>query len=129
MLTDPLPVAASYATTPSIPATARDGKSSVYTKVVGSDRYTVTISHQETDKGRRRSTVRVDRSRLVADPYVTSQNVADSISVYFVIDRNMRLSTDAEVLATFKELAGVTAMATFANLVDTRISQIIAGES
>lgn len=128
MLADPLTVAASFATTPSIPAISREQNKSVYSKVVGSAKYTLTISHQDV-KGRRRTMCRVDQSLIKADPYVTGNNVEDTTSAYFVIDRSTRLTTDAEVLTVIKELLGMLATSTYANLTDTRLTAIVGGES
>lgn len=129
MLADPLTIASGFTLNPSVPAVSRNGSSSVYEKVVSNTRYTLKIAHQDTDKGRRRSTIRLDASRIVADPYVTTTNVQDTITAYLVIDRSTRLATDAEVLDVVEELIGGAALAASANVTPTRLSQVIAGES
>jgi len=73
--------------------------------------------------------VRLDAKALVADPYVTSNNIEDTTSVYLVIDRSERLVTDAAVVAQVKELLGVLGLATAANIVTTRTAQVVGGES
>jgi len=128
MLTDPLPIAASYVTAADMPAISREPGKSVYQLTVAGVRYTTTIQHS-TNKGRRRSNVRLDVNNIVADPYVPAQNVEDTTSIYLVIDRSERLVTDANVLVYLKELMGSLDIAAFANLTTTRAAQIIGGES
>ncbi len=128
MLSDPLTIDASFITAADQPAVSREPSKSVYQLTVGSVRYRTTIQHASS-KGRRRSIVRLDATAVKADPYVPATNVEDTLSAYLVIDRSERLSTDAEVTAHVKELIGVLAAATAANVVTTRISQIVGGES
>jgi hypothetical protein len=74
--------------------------------------------------------VRLDASNVVADPYVTDNNVEDVTSVYLVIDRSERLVTDAQVVSYVKELlGGIMAFSLETNAVTTRSAQIVAGES
>ncbi len=130
MLADPLPIDASYITAADQPAISRETNKSVYRLTVSNVIYTTTISHQYLSGGRRRSMVRLDAKQNVADPYVPTQYVEDTTSVYLVIDRSERLVTDAAVLSYVKELVGgVMAFSTFANAVTTRSAQIVAGES
>ncbi len=128
MLADPLTINASYITAAGIPAISRETNKSVYSLVVGSVTYKVTISHNTT-KGRRRSIVRLDGTQVVADPYVPTNYVEDTLTTYLVIDRSERLATNAAVVAHVKELLGVLGACTFANAVTTRITQVVGGES
>lgn len=128
MLADPLVIDTGYITAADIPAISRETNKSVYQLVVGAVTYTVTISHS-TNKGRRRSVVRLDGARIVADPYVPANSVEDTLVGYWVIDRSERLSTNADVVAHMKELNGILGMSTFANTTTTRLAQIVAGES
>ncbi len=128
MLPDPLTIDASYITAADQPKVSAGEGTCSYQLTVGSVRYRTTISHT-TAKGRRRSVVRLDGSKIVADPYVPTQNVEDTTSAYLVIDRSERLVTDADVVAHVKELLGVLAAAAFANVTTTRIAQIVGGES
>ncbi len=128
MLSDPLTIDASFITAADQPAISREPNKSVYQLVVGSVRYRTTIQHS-TLKGRRRSMVRLDAIEIKTDPYVSTQNVEDTLTAYLVIDRSERLSTDAQVVAHVKELIGVLGAATAANVVTTRLTQIAGGES
>lgn len=129
MLADPLVIDSSFLTATDIPAISRETNKSTYRTVVSDTTYTVTISHQY-NGGRRRSMVRLDVSKVVADPYVTSQNVEDTTAVYLVIDRSERLVSDTAVISYVKELlGGVMAFAAEANTVTTRTAQIVGGES
>ncbi len=129
MLPDPLTIDSSFITAADIPAISRETNKSVYRLVVSDVTYTVTISHTY-NKGRRRSMVRLDAMKVVADPYVTNTNVEDTTSTYLVIDRSERLVTDTTVISYVKELlGGVLAFATSANSVTTRTGQIVGGES
>lgn len=129
MLPDPLAIDSSFITAADIPAISRETNKSVYRLVVSDVTYTVTISHTYS-KGRRRSMVRLDAMKVVADPYVSNTNVEDTTSTYLVIDRSERLVTDTVVISYVKELlGGVMAFATAANSVTTRTGQIVAGES
>lgn len=129
MLPDPLTTATGFATNPGLPAVSREQNKSVYSRVTpeGGD-YDVTISHEE-KKGRRRSVVRLDLRQVKSDPYVTNQNVDDHTTAYLVIDRSMRLSTDAQVIGMVKELLGVLELATSTNVITTRLAKVVAGES
>jgi len=128
MLTDPLTIDTSFITAAGQPAISREPNKSIYKLTVGSIVYTTTINHTFA-KGRRRTMVRLDAKALVADPYVTSNNIEDTTSVYLVIDRSERLVTDAAVVAQVKELLGVLGLATAANIVTTRTAQVVGGES
>jgi len=129
MLADPLVIDSSFITAADIPAISRETNKSQYRLTVSSVTYLVTISHTYKD-GRRRSMVRLDATKVVADPYVTSTNVEDTTSVYLIIDRSERLVTDTAVISYVKELlGGVMAFATETNSVTTRTAQIVAGES
>lgn len=129
MLTDPLSIDTSFILAADMPAISREANKSVYRLTVSGVTYTTTISHT-TNNGRRRSMVRLDVSQVTANPYVPANSVEDTTSVYLVIDRSERLVTDTAVLSYVKELlGGVMAFATFANSVETRSAQIVAGES
>lgn len=128
MLADPLVIDASFITAADIPAVGREGNKSTYRIVVSNVTYLVTIAHQETG-GRRRSTVRLDASTVATNPFDSTTSVADKTSVYLVIDRDLRLVTDATVVSYVKELIGILGAATAANVVTTRVAQIVGGES
>lgn len=128
MLADPLVVDTGFITAADLPRISAEQNKSVYRLTVSNVAYTVTIQHAYA-KGRRRTNVRLDAAAIVADPYVTAQNVQDTTSIYMVIDRSERLVTDAPVVSYVKEFIGLLGAATFANTVTTRIAQLVAGES
>lgn len=129
MLPDPLTIGTAYLSNPSVPRTSSEPNKSVYTKLVGTDNYVMTISHS-INKGRRRTQIRLDVKRLVSDPYVTAQNVEDTTSTYLVIDRSERLVTNSDVVAYVTELlGGQLAFCAKANVTDSRLTQIVQGES
>lgn len=127
MLADPLTIDTTYILAADLPAVSRGANTSTYRLLVSSDTYTVTISHTY-NKGRRRSMVRLDKSRTVTDPF-TSLGVPAVLSTYLVIDRSETYDTDAQVVAHVVELLGVLACATNANVVTTRIASIASGQS
>jgi hypothetical protein len=128
MLADPLPIATDYVLAADLPAISREPNKSIYKLTVGDTAYTATISHTYA-KGRRRSSVRLDANTVTQDPFNSTSSVEDTTSVYLVIDRHERLVTDADVIAQVKELLGLLAAATAANVTTTRIAQIVGGES
>ncbi len=128
MLTDPLPIAASYTLAADMPAISRETNKSVYRLTVGSVAYTATIQHT-TANGRRRSLVRLDATTVAPNPFDSTKSVEDTTSTYLVIDRSERLVTDAAVVAQVTELLGVLDAATYANVTATRITQIVSGQS
>lgn len=128
MLSDPLAIASSYITAADIPAIGRDVNGSSYRLTVGSVTFLVTIKHT-TNKGRRRSIVRLDASTVATNPFDASTSVEDTTSTYLVIDRSERLVTDATVVSYVKELIGVLDGAAAANVTTSRIAQIVGGES
>lgn len=130
MIQDPMPISTGYVLNASIPATSREPMKSVYMKTVSGVRYTATISHQTTQKGRRRTQVGLSAAKITADPYVPSNSVEDTTTCYLVIDRSERLATDANVITHVCELVGgILAIAPQASLVSTRLAQIVGGES
>lgn len=68
----------------SLPATSRNADSSVYTKDDGSVK--MTIGHRYLAE-RNRFTVRLDQSKIAADPLTSSNNKVYGQSVYIVIDK------------------------------------------
>ncbi len=81
MLTDPQSLTIN-AVANSLPATARGVNTSNYTKDDG----TVKLSIAHTYSKRTRRVVRVDFSKIAADPLVSAQNIKYSMSAYLVVD-------------------------------------------
>lgn len=101
----------------SLPATARNQNSSVYTTDVGD--YKLTVSH--TYGRRNRFQIRVDTEKTAPDPLAVANNLVYSQSVYIVIDKPVNGYTNVEA----KDLAlALTAWATSANLL-----KVLGGET
>jgi hypothetical protein len=101
----------------SLPATARNGTSSEYTK--DDQTYKLTIGHQYGN--RKRFTVRVDTNKIAADPLASANNQRYSASAYLVIDGPNVGYTNAEL----RDLAtALSAWATSANLL-----KVLGGET
>jgi hypothetical protein len=128
MLADPLPIAASYITAADIPRISSEQNKAVYKITVSSVDYLVTIQHTES-KGRRRSIVRLDATKLSTNPFDSTSTVEDTTSTYLVIDRHERYVPDTAVGNQVIELLGVLDAATFANVTSTRITSIVGGQS
>lgn len=101
----------------SLPATERNGQSSVYKK--DDDSYKLTVGHQY---GRRnRFTVRIDTQKTAPDPLVAANNQIYTASAYLVIDKPPVGYTNAEA----QQLASaLSAWATSANLL-----KVLGGET
>lgn len=99
-------------------AISREKNSSLYREDVAE--YELQISHSEGAK-RNRRVVRLNHTKVTADPFVPAQNVEVGASIYLVIDHpvagfsNTELSNDA---------LGLTAWLTQANLL-----KVLGGES
>jgi hypothetical protein len=97
---------------------SRDNMKSTYREDNGE--YELVISHQE--KGTRdRRTVRLNRKRLSADPFIPAVNVENTHSVYLVIDVPIAGYTAAEI---DDDVAGLTLWLTSANVL-----KVLGGES
>jgi hypothetical protein len=57
------------------------------------------MSVNHSSKKRNRHQVRVDLTKIAADPYIAAQNVSVSTSVYLVVDEPVQGFTRAELLA------------------------------
>jgi hypothetical protein len=62
---------------------------------------TLKLSTLESNKGRKRQTVRVDVSKITEDPFVPAQNVEVSMSTYVVFDRPPAGFTNADAKAVW----------------------------
>lgn len=101
----------------SLPATERNGQSSVYKK--DDDTYRLTIGHQYGK--RNRFTVRVDAQKTAPDPLVASNNQVYTLSAYLVVDKPPVGYTNAEA----RDIAvALSAWATSANLL-----KVLGGET
>jgi len=117
MFADPQSVTVN-AVAQSLPATSRKDDSSVYTKDDGS--YKLTVGHRYL-KERNRFTVRLDATKIAADPLTSSNNRIYSTSVYIVMDKPTVGYTNAEV----KDIAlALAAWSTSVNLL-----KVLGGET
>ncbi len=119
MFTDPQSVTIN-AIANSLPRTDNDGQSASYTKDDGT--VVLKVSHQETKNGRLRHAVKLDQSKIAADPFVAGNSRLQGASITVVIDEpSAGQFTNAELLLLAK---GLIAWSTDANL-----TKVIAGES
>jgi hypothetical protein len=119
LFTDPQSVTIN-AVAQTLPRTDNDGQSATYTKDDGT--VVLKVNHQETKNGRLRHAVKLDQSKIAADPFVAGTSRLQGASVTVVIDEpNAGQFTNAEMLLLAKALI---AWATDANL-----TKVIAGES
>lgn len=117
MFSDPQTVTVN-AVAQTLPAISREKSKSVYREDVGE--YSLEISHNETGK-RIRSVVRLNRTKVTADPFIPAQNVQVSHSTYLVVDRPVAGFTAAEL---DDDVAGLIAWLSSANVL-----KVLGGES
>jgi hypothetical protein len=116
---DPQTVTISAVTTP-LPRTSTEGDETVYQSADGLIQ--ITASH---DSGKRsRHLLRINHSKLTADPFIPTTNVKVSMSCYIVFDVPPAGYTAAEQLAVY---TGFKTQFTAAS--DTLITKLLAGES
>jgi len=119
--TDPLSITISAATSP-LPRIDVDGNKAVYQSGDGLIR--VTADHEESKDSRTRRLLRVDHSKLSADPYKPTQNVKVSMSHYIVFDVPVAGYTTAEQLAVYTGFKSMYSAST-----DALITKLLGGES
>lgn len=89
---------------------------------VDDDTLQLTMGHQTSRSGRVRRQVRLDYSKIAADPFSSTRSIPVSGSVYLVIDEPADGSyTNAELLANAKALLGWAT--------DANVTKLLAGES
>lgn len=116
MFSDPQSVTVN-AVAQSLPATERNGGSSLYKK--DDDSLKLTIGHQYGK--RNRFTVRLDAQKTAPDPLVAANNQLYTASVYLVMDKPLVGYSNAEV----RDIAtALSAWATSANLL-----KVLGGET
>lgn len=128
MLSDPLVVGAGFPAAGNLPRVSSEPRKSLYSAVIGSKTYDVTISHQSTSS-RERCLMRLDVTDVAPNPLIPANSRARSISTYLVLDFEPAMSSQADALDAVKELIGVLGIATHANVVTTTLAKIIGGES
>lgn len=118
---DPLSITISAATSP-LPRTSVEGDETKYSSADGL--IVLSASHSSSGKGRTRRLLRVDASKMTADPFKPAENVKVSTSVYTVFDVPPAGYTPAELLALW---VGYRTMLTASS--DLMITKLLAGES
>lgn len=119
MFADPQSITISAVTTP-LPRTSVLGDESVYMSADGL--IMLKASH---DSGKRlRHVLRVDHSKITADPFIPADNVKVSMSNYMVFDVPVVGYTAAEQLAVY-----VGFKTAFTATSDLLITKLLAGES
>jgi hypothetical protein len=117
MFADPQSVTIATIAT-SLPAVSRNGDSSVYQKADGSVK--LSIAHQYKAE-RSRFTVRLDFSKIAADPLTSANNRVYSGSVYLVADKPNVGYSNSEITDM---AAALSAWCTTANL-----TKVLGGET
>jgi hypothetical protein len=110
------------ASTISLPRTGQGIDNGVFTSADGNTR--LTIQHQPAKGGRFRRLIRLDYTKVAADPFVTTVNAKYTESVYTVMDVPSVGFTAAEELDLYKGLAVLMAASTYA-----LTTKFIGGES
>lgn len=119
MLADPQSVTIN-AVAQSLPAIGRGVNTSSYQKDDGNVK--LTISHQYGKRTRR--TVRLDFSKIAADPLVSAQNIKYSMSTYLVIDAPITGFTVAEAKYVVDALTAYLTASSGA-----KVTSVLGGES
>lgn len=99
-------------------AVSREPMKSTYREDVGE--YELVISHQENAK-RNRRTIRLNRQKVSADPFIPANNIEVSHSIYLVIDTPLAGFTMTELK---DDALGLVAWLTSANVL-----KVLSGES
>jgi len=119
--TDPQSVTISGTTIP-LPRTYAEGAESAYTSADGLVK--LSVNHALVKQGRVRRLLRIDHSKLTADPFKPSDNVKVNMANYVVFDLPPAGYTNTEILAVytgFKTLFTATS--------DALITKLLGGES
>lgn len=119
MLADPQSVTIN-SVAQSLPAVARGSNNSIYQKDDGTVK--LSVSHQYGKRTRR--TVRLDFSKISADPLVPAQNQKVSMSTYLVIDQPITGMTITELKQVVDALTAYLTASTGA-----KVTSVLGGES
>lgn len=110
------------ADTISLPRTGQGIDNGIFTSSDGNTK--LTIQHQTAKGGRFRRVIRLDHTKVAADPFVTTINAKYLETVYVVLDVPSVGFTAAEELDLYKGLAVLMAASTYA-----LTTKFIGGES
>jgi len=116
---DPQTITISAVTSP-LPRTSQEGDETAYTSADG----LIQMLASHTYGKRNRHLLRIDHSKLTADPFRPTENVKVSMSNYIVFDIPLAGYTNAEALAVY---AGFKTQFTASS--DLLITKLLAGES
>ena len=119
MLADPQSVTIN-SVAQSLPAVSRGQFQSVYQKDDG----TVKLSVSHAYGKRTRRTVRIDFSKVAADPLISAQNIKYSMSTYLVIDQPITGFTVTEAKQIVDALTGYLTASSGA-----KVTSVLGGES
>lgn len=104
----------------SLPRTSAGVNAGTFTKDDG----TVKLSVSHNYGKRKRRTIRLDHSKIAADPLISAQNVGRSMSAYLVVD----VPTDGYTIAEQKQIVdALTAYLTASS--GARVTQLLGGEN
>lgn len=104
----------------SMPRTSSGTNSGVFTSADGNSRMSVAHAYGK----RTRRTIRLDTSKVAADPLLTTQNVKSSSSVYLVVDAPIAGFTNTELK---QQVDGFLAALTASS--GAKITQLLGGEN
>lgn len=121
MYTDPQSITISAVTTP-LPRTSTEGDESLYTSADGLIQ--LAVSHESGKNGRKRHAIRVNHSKMTADPFIPATNVQVGMSNYVVFDVPPAGYSAAEQLAVWTGFTTLLAASSAA-----AITKLLAGES
>jgi len=120
MLSDPQSVTPTGGSAVSLPTVGRGLNQSIYQSADGNT--VLTISH---NLGKRKRTqVRLDFSKIAADPLISAQNIKYSMSAYMVIDTPITGFTVAEAMAQAGGLLAYLSAST-----NAKVTSVLGGET
>lgn len=116
---DPQSVTIAAATT-SLPLVSRQGRNTVYSSADGT--IDLSVSHAEARRNRR--VLRLDHSKISADPFLPDANVERSMSCYIVFDTPPVGYTNAQILEVYE---GFETLLTASS--SALVAKLVGGES
>jgi len=119
--TDPLSVTINAVTSP-LPRTFQEGNEARYSSADGL--IAVSANHTLVKQGRERHMLRIDHSKLTANPFDTSENVKVNMAYYVVFDLPPAGYTDAEALQVYTGFSSMVAAGS-----NALITKLLGGES
>jgi len=119
--TDPLSVTINAVTTP-LPKTYSAGNESRYTSADGL--ISISANHTLVKQGRERHLLRIDHSKLTANPFDTSKNTKVNMAYYVVFDLPPAGYSDAEAMQVYQGFKTLTSATS-----DALVTKLLGGES